>query len=167
MITAGVVFAFLGKVGVAASFAIVFNFTAEIYPTVLRCCAMILVQKTQFACDDDVTHFLLYRGNALGIGSMAARIGSIASPYIILVQDYVSWLPLAVFGSMSLLAGFLAFFFPETLNRTMPQTIPEAEAFYHEYYSRQVLYFYTPSFSCFAKFLSVINIFMIVKPSLF
>ena len=65
---------------------------------------------------------------------MAARIGSIASPYIIFLQDYVSWLPTTVFGSLSVIAGILGIFFPETMNKTMPQTIPEAELFYQGKY---------------------------------
>ncbi|CAK8684124.1 organic cation transporter protein-like [Clavelina lepadiformis] len=109
LITTGVVFAFVGKVGVSGSFAVIYNYTAELYPTVVR-------------------------GNALGIGSMAARIGSIASPYIIFLQDYVSWLPTTVFGSLSVIAGILGIFFPETMNKTMPQTIPEAELFYQGKY---------------------------------
>nr|CAB3266135.1 organic cation transporter protein-like [Phallusia mammillata] len=112
MVTAGVVFAFIGKIGTAGSFAIVYNFTAELYPTVLR-------------------------GNAVGIGSMAARVGSISSPYIILLQDYISWLPFVIFGVMSIIAGGLGFLFPETMNKTMPQTIAEAELFYEEAYSRK------------------------------
>ena len=74
------------------------------------------------------------RGNALGIGSMAARVGSISSPYIILLQDYVSWLPTTIFGILSIVAGLAALTFPETMNRTMPQTIPEAELFYQGIY---------------------------------
>ncbi|XP_078481830.1 organic cation transporter-like protein [Ciona intestinalis] len=112
MVTAGVVFAFIGKVGVSGSFAIIFNFTAELYPTVIR-------------------------GNAVGIGSMAARIGSISSPFIILLQDYVSWLPTSIFGSMSVLAGLFAILLPETMNRTMPQTIAEAELFYAGKYEQK------------------------------
>ena len=67
---------------------------------------------------------------------MAARVGSIASPYIILLQDYISWLPTTIFGVLSIAAGILATFFPETMKRTMPQTIPEAELFYKKKHAK-------------------------------
>ena len=66
----------------------------------------------------------------MGIGSMAARIGSISSPYILYLQNTVSWLPSTLFGVLSVLAGLAALMFPETKNRKMPQTIEEAELFY-------------------------------------
>ena len=65
---------------------------------------------------------------------MAARVGSICSPYIILLQDYVSWLPTTIFGALSIIAGLSALTFPETMNRTMPQTLQEAELFYQGIY---------------------------------
>ncbi|CAK8683927.1 unnamed protein product [Clavelina lepadiformis] len=111
LLAAGVAFAFIGKAGVGGTFGVIFNYTAELYPTVIR-------------------------GNALGVGSMAARVGSIASPYIILLQDYISWLPTTIFGVLSIAAGILATFFPETMKRTMPQTIPEAELFYKKKYAK-------------------------------
>ena len=77
-----------------------------------------------------IRYSLVIRGNAVGIGSMAARVGSICSPYIILLQDYISWLPTSIFGVLSVAAGITALSFPETMNRTMPQTIEEAEDFY-------------------------------------
>lgn len=36
VITTGVVMAFIGKIGAGAAFSIVYNYTAELYPTVIR-----------------------------------------------------------------------------------------------------------------------------------
>ena len=41
--------------------------------------------------------YFIYRSIALGMASMASRIGGILSPYIILLQNYVSWLPSTIF----------------------------------------------------------------------
>ena len=32
----GVVFAFIGKIGASGSYAVVYNYTAELFPTVIR-----------------------------------------------------------------------------------------------------------------------------------
>lgn len=61
---------------------------------------------------------------------MAARWGSILAPFIILIQDYVPWAPSTIFGVLSLVAGALALLYPETMNRTMPETLAEADLFY-------------------------------------
>jgi len=105
MDTAATVLAFVGKCGVSACFAIVYNYCAELFPTVVR-------------------------ANALGVSSMASRWGSISSPYLIFLQDYVSWLPFTIFGAVALLAAFLTLFLPETKGVEMMQTMEEAEEFY-------------------------------------
>lgn len=73
---------------------------------------------------------MLFRANALGVSSMASRWGSISSPYLIFLQDYVSWLPFTIFGAVALLAAFLTLFLPETKGVEMMQTMEEAEEFY-------------------------------------
>ncbi|XP_076822510.1 organic cation transporter protein-like isoform X1 [Clavelina lepadiformis] len=105
LITLGVVFSFIGKVGISGSFAIIYNFTSELFPTVLR-------------------------SNAVGVGSFAARIGGIVAPYIISLQDYVSWLPNTIFGVFGIAAGILSLFLPETNGVPMMETPEEAEEFY-------------------------------------
>jgi len=72
----------------------------------------------------------------MGAGSMAARIGSISSPYILYLQESVPWLPSTIFGALSVFAGLAALMFPETKNKTMPQTIEEAENFYRKAFSK-------------------------------
>ena len=37
------------------------------------------------------------RSNSIGMGSLAARIGSISAPFVISIQKKISWLPSAIF----------------------------------------------------------------------
>ncbi|KAL8581706.1 hypothetical protein ACOMHN_043124 [Nucella lapillus] len=98
--------AMVGKFGVSSSFAIIYLFSAELYPTVLR-------------------------NFAVGSGSVFARIGSMLSPYIADLALYMEGelstaVPLMVFGSLALGAGLSSLFLPETLHRTLPDTIHDA-----------------------------------------
>lgn len=92
-----------GKFGCSASFAIVYLYTAELYPTVIR-------------------------NSALGAASMVARIGGIAAPLLAGMSD--SLVPLIIMGSSSLLAGILALLLPETLGAKLPETITEVKNLY-------------------------------------
>lgn len=67
-----------GKFGASASFAIVYLYTAELYPTVIR-------------------------NSALGSASMVARIGGIAAP---LLASGSGSVPLIVMGASSLIGNF-------------------------------------------------------------
>ncbi|XP_071800669.1 organic cation transporter protein-like isoform X2 [Asterias amurensis] len=98
------VVAMIGKFCVAASFSIVYIYSAEIFPTPLRTAGM-------------------------GICSMASRIGGILSPLILLLRDTWEPLPLVLFGGPSILAGLLALLLPETKGRSLPETVEEAEQF--------------------------------------
>eukprot|EP00092_Neocalanus_flemingeri_P041716 GFUD01045437.1.p1 GENE.GFUD01045437.1~~GFUD01045437.1.p1 ORF type:complete len:591 (+),score=155.94 GFUD01045437.1:56-1828(+) len=91
----------LGKFGASASFAIVYVYTAEMFPTVIR-------------------------NQAVGTCSLVARIGGITSLLLDLLKVY--WLPAPVFimGVVATTAGALAVFFPETLGQKLPETMDEA-----------------------------------------
>ena len=54
------------------------------------------------------------RAVGLGLCSVAARIGGILSPIILLLGDYFEILPFLLFGSSAVLAGLLALLLPET-----------------------------------------------------
>lgn len=79
-----------GKVAITAAFQLAWMFTAELYPT-------------------------SYRSFAVGMGSVFARLGAMASPYIndILGMREV-WAPSALFGSVSLVAAVVTLLLPET-----------------------------------------------------
>ncbi|KAM3601016.1 uncharacterized protein V6R79_006146 [Siganus canaliculatus] len=91
-----------GKFGFTMAFSIVYIYTAEIYPTVLRNVGM-------------------------GMCSSAARIGSITAPYVIYLGTYNKVLPYILMGSLTAAASVVNFFLPETLNRDLPETVEEMQ----------------------------------------
>ena len=91
------IFSIVGKFGASASFAIVYLYTAELYPTIIR-------------------------NSAVGTASMVARIGGIAAP---LLAGLHGTAPLIIMGGSSLLGGILAIFLPETLGAKLPETVAQ------------------------------------------
>ncbi|WAR08498.1 OCTL-like protein [Mya arenaria] len=101
--------AFLGKMSASAAFAIVYMFTAELLPTVVRTASM-------------------------GACSCSARIGAMLAPYIAKSGELIggrfgSVEPLLIFGALSIIAGLLNFLLPETNKQKLPDTIEEGEVF--------------------------------------
>lgn len=96
---------FSGKFGVSGSFAVIWIYSAELFPTDIRT-------------------------NALAMGSMAGRIGGIISPFINNFYLTIPWLPPTIFGTMCILGGIALFTLPETLGKPLLNTIEEANAYY-------------------------------------
>lgn len=94
----------MGKFLIASSFAIVYNYSAELFPTVVR-------------------------NSALGLGSMCARLSGALTPLISLLDSLDPTLPAIIFGAIALLSGFLTLFLPETAGFPMPQSIEDGENF--------------------------------------
>uniref|UniRef100_H2XS99 Major facilitator superfamily (MFS) profile domain-containing protein n=2 Tax=Ciona intestinalis TaxID=7719 RepID=H2XS99_CIOIN len=92
-------------IGISGCSAITLIFTCELYPTVVR-------------------------SIGVGVGSIMARIGGMTVPFLIALQDDVTWLPNAIFGVSALLTGLASLTFPETNGHKMMETIEEAEIFY-------------------------------------
>lgn len=116
----------LGKFGITASFCVVYAFSSELFPTVIR-------------------------NMAMGCCSMAARVGTIISPFIIyLGQDlcyseyhnrnhpsnpypppclptgqYYKSLPYILMGSLAISGALACLLLPETHKRPLPETIPQ------------------------------------------
>ncbi|XP_067674285.1 organic cation transporter protein-like isoform X1 [Haliotis asinina] len=106
---ATVLLAMIGKLGAAGGFAIIYVFSAELFPTVVR-------------------------NSAMGASGSWARVGGMIAPYIadlgkIVTGDIGHVLPLIIFGTASVVAGLLALFLPETLHRCLPETIEDGENF--------------------------------------
>jgi len=95
-------FNMIGKFGITGAFGIVFLYAPEIFPTTLR-------------------------NQAMGISSLLGRVGNVCATYTPYVSVYVPWLPGPLFGGLSILAGLLVIFLPETHNRPLPQTIEDIE----------------------------------------
>ena len=55
--------------------------------------------------------------------------GAIASPFIIVLGEQISWpvLPFFAFGISGMLGSLTALILPETLNRELPERIADAE----------------------------------------
>nr|XP_046266413.1 solute carrier family 22 member 5-like isoform X2 [Scatophagus argus] len=94
----------MGKFAVTTAFAVVYAYTAEVYPTVLR-------------------------NTALGACSMASRIGSIVAPYFIYLRSYSVSLSYILMGSLTALWGLLSLLLPETYGMPLPDTITHMQHF--------------------------------------
>ena len=93
----------LGKFMITASFAMVYQYSTEVFPTVVR-------------------------NAGLGSCSFFSRIGSIIAPFIgreMAQLDPIA--PFLIFGVTSLLAGLLTLLLPETKDRISPDTIEVRE----------------------------------------
>eukprot|EP00058_Branchiostoma_floridae_P003256 XP_002588744.1 hypothetical protein BRAFLDRAFT_238294 [Branchiostoma floridae] len=94
----------VGKFGNTAAFSVVYVWTAELYPTVVR-------------------------NVGVGASSMWSRVGGIASPFVMLSQTVWGPLPYLIFGGLSVLAGLAAMLLPETRGVRLPDTLEEGENF--------------------------------------
>nr|KAF6482064.1 solute carrier family 22 member 4 [Molossus molossus] len=92
----------LGKFGITSAFSMLYVFTAELYPT-------------------------LVRNMAVGVTSMASRVGSIIAPYFVYLGAYNRVLPYMVMGSLTVLIGIITLFFPESFGMTLPETLEEMQ----------------------------------------
>eukprot|EP00040_Diaphanoeca_grandis_P027247 m.154651 g.154651 ORF g.154651 m.154651 type:complete len:588 (-) comp30901_c0_seq4:322-2085(-) len=100
---------FLGKLGISASFAIVYIIPIELIPTP-------------------------YRAASMGLCSVAARIGGVLAPQVALLQDIGTSLPYLAFAIPAILSTLLSLTLPETLGKPLPQTMRDID---RNYRSRQ------------------------------
>jgi len=98
------VLALTGKFFASGTFAIVYMYTAELYPTLIR-------------------------STAVGSCSLMARIGGMLAPQITLYLPTVTnnSVPYYLMGGCSLVGGFLALLLPETLGSTLPNTMEDVD----------------------------------------
>lgn len=94
----------MGKLFIAGSFAVIYNYSAELFPTVVR-------------------------NSAMGLGSMSARLSGALTPLITLLDSFDPKIPAVIFGIITLVSGFWVMFLPETMNQPMPQSIADGELF--------------------------------------
>uniref|UniRef100_A0A8C7XA71 Solute carrier family 22 member 6 n=1 Tax=Oryzias sinensis TaxID=183150 RepID=A0A8C7XA71_9TELE len=81
----------LGKAFTSASFTTVYLYTGELYPTVIR-------------------------QTGMGFVSTMSRLGSMAAPAVLILDEVWPALPSIVYGGAAVLASGFACFLPETLN---------------------------------------------------
>lgn len=89
----------MGIFGMAATYNLLFIYTAELFPTVVR-------------------------NAALGCATQAAQTGAILAPMVVVLGDGV---PFGVFGACGVAGGVLAFYLPETMNRPLYDTMAGIE----------------------------------------
>ena len=94
-------FSLIGKFGSSAAFAIVFLYTAELFPTSMR-------------------------NSAVGMCSTLARFGGILAPSVAQVGYYQPEIPYYIFGVATLVGGLSAWLLPETKGRKLPDTVEDA-----------------------------------------
>ncbi|XP_051875827.1 solute carrier family 22 member 4-like [Pristis pectinata] len=92
----------IGKTSITISFAIIYVFSAELYPTVVR-------------------------NMGIGVCSMASRIGSIVSPYFVYLGMHDRMLPFMLMGTLILLAGIFCLLLPETRDQPLPETVYQVQ----------------------------------------
>eukprot|EP00079_Xenopus_tropicalis_P033729 XP_017947500.1 PREDICTED: solute carrier family 22 member 4 isoform X2 [Xenopus tropicalis] len=95
-----IVLVMLGKFGITSAFSMVYVYTAELYPTVVR-------------------------NMGVGASSMASRMGSILSPYFVYLGAYDRFLPFILMGSLTVLIGMFTLCLPESHGMPLPDTIEE------------------------------------------
>jgi OCT family organic cation transporter-like MFS transporter 4/5 len=93
-----------GCLPVAVALAVCPTYTAELFPTCVR-------------------------STAMGIFNQAARGGSIAAPFLLMLGAQLNlhsqpiFLPFMLFGLLSVVAGLMVLVLPETLGTTLPESM--------------------------------------------
>uniref|UniRef100_A0A7N1A388 Major facilitator superfamily (MFS) profile domain-containing protein n=1 Tax=Kalanchoe fedtschenkoi TaxID=63787 RepID=A0A7N1A388_KALFE len=85
----------LGIFGMAGTYNLLFIYTSELFPTVVR-------------------------NAALGCATQAAQMGAILSPFVVVMGEQV---PFAVFAGCGIVGGVLGFYLPETKDRPLYDTL--------------------------------------------
>ncbi|XP_035766414.1 solute carrier family 22 member 16 isoform X2 [Neolamprologus brichardi] len=98
-----IVLSMIGKFAIAIAFGLIYLYTCELYPTIIR-------------------------SLAVGSGSMMCRVGSVVAPFCVYLADIWIYLPQLIVGILALIFGVLALFLPETLGKPLTTTLEEAES---------------------------------------
>lgn len=92
----------IGLWGLSISFATVYLYAGELFPTVVR-------------------------NSGVGLASTVARIGSMAAPFVATLSHTSPWLPPLIFGATPLIGAALCIILPDTRGRKLPDTLEEGE----------------------------------------
>ena len=92
--------ALVGKLCLAASYAVVYIHSSEIFPTTIR-------------------------NTAMGLVSVAAKVGGIVAPFIVLLGDYYPNTQFTILGILTLSSGLSNLRLPETMGRKLPDSVRE------------------------------------------
>ncbi|XP_017568492.1 solute carrier family 22 member 16 [Pygocentrus nattereri] len=98
-----IILSMTGKFAIAIAFGLIYLYTCELYPTVIR-------------------------SLAVGSGSMMCRVGSVVAPFCVYLAGIWIYLPQLIVGILAFIIGVLALFLPETLGEPLTSTLEEASA---------------------------------------
>ena len=90
----------LGIFAMAGTYNLLFIYTAELFPTVVR-------------------------NVALGCTTQASQMGAILAPVVVAFGE---WWPFVMFALCGMIGGVFAFYLPETLNQPLYDTLTGMEA---------------------------------------
>ena len=122
--TLQVILSLVGKFGASACFAIVYvSYNCSIIPFVTLVFNRDLDHSQVYTAELFPT---IIRNSAIGRCSTIARVGGICSLLLGITQSVWVALPMLIMGSVAIVAGILAIFFPETLGERLPETMQEA-----------------------------------------
>ncbi|KAL4716177.1 hypothetical protein ACJJTC_013954 [Scirpophaga incertulas] len=93
----------IGLWGMSISFATVYLYAGELFPTVVR-------------------------NSGVGLSSTVARIGSMVAPFVATLSETSPWLPPLTFGIIPLIGAGLCIILPDTRGKKLPDTLEEGEA---------------------------------------
>uniref|UniRef100_A0A672I637 Solute carrier family 22 member 4-like n=1 Tax=Salarias fasciatus TaxID=181472 RepID=A0A672I637_SALFA len=102
LLSLAVVLEMLGKFGITSAFCVVYAVSSELFPTVIR-------------------------NTAMGCCSMAARIGTIISPFIIYLGRYFKPLPYILMGALAIFGAVICWVLPETHKKALPETLSQMQ----------------------------------------
>lgn len=91
-----------GLWGMSISFATVYLYAGELFPTVVR-------------------------NSGVGLSSTVARVGSMVAPFVATLSSTSYWLPPLVFGITPLIGAGLCMLLPDTRGKKLPDTLEEGE----------------------------------------
>lgn len=100
--TTGVVM--MGKFFISGSYSIIYKYSAELFPTVVR-------------------------SSGVGLGSMCASVSGALAPLVSLLDSSSPKIPTVIFALIALLSGGSTFLLPETIGRSLPQSLDDGERF--------------------------------------
>ncbi|XP_034555491.1 solute carrier family 22 member 16 [Notolabrus celidotus] len=98
-----IVLSMTGKFAIAIAFGLIYLYTCELYPTIIR-------------------------SLAVGSGSMMCRVGSVVAPFCVYLSHVWVYLPQLIVGILAFIIGVLTLLLPETLGKPLTSTLEEAEA---------------------------------------
>lgn len=67
------------------------------------------------------------RGTGMSVVHVCGYVGTVISPFIVYLENYITWLPLIVTACVAALSAVVSLGIPETCGKELPQTFHDAE----------------------------------------